>query len=43
MIDAIVATLLTLGSDINMTIQFYREYFAMKKMQEGNVKTHKRR
>lgn len=30
MIDAILATVFTLGSDITLTIQFYREYFAMK-------------
>lgn len=30
MIDAIAATLLALGSDIQVTIQFYREYFAFR-------------
>lgn len=31
MIDAIIATLLTLGNDVNTTIQFYREYFALRR------------
>lgn len=29
--DAILATMLTLSNDIVLTIQFYREYFAMKR------------
>ena len=28
--DAIVATLIALSNDIQVTIQFYREYFALR-------------
>lgn len=37
MIDAIAATLLTLGSDIQVTIQFYREYFVLR----NTIKEHR--
>lgn len=34
---AVLATLFTVASDLVITIQFYREYFAMKRVADEHI------